>query len=100
VRGTIETRVRWNADVRWVGERPDRRFRTFPDPPEPVTLPNYTVWNVGLEVTVTESAPGRPGLDLVFRGENLGAADYEEAFGFEAPGRGIYLGGRVRWGDG
>lgn len=97
--GTIEPRVRWNADVRWVGERPDRRFRTFPDPPEPVTLPGYMVWNVGLEVTVTESGPGRAGLDLVFRGENLGAADYEEAFGFEAPGRGIYVGGRVGWGD-
>jgi len=99
VRGEIESRVRWNADVRWVGKRPDRRFLPFPDPPESETLPRYTVWNVGLEVTVTESGPGHPGLDLVFRGENLGAADYEEAFGFEAPGRGVYLGGRVRWGD-
>ena len=90
-------RVRWNADVLWVGERSDRNFSVFPA--EPVELPSHTIANLGLEVTVLTPRAGRPTLDLLVRGENLGDATYEEAFGFQAPGRGVYVGGRISWQD-
>ena len=96
--GNLRGRLRWLAQIEWVGERSDRNFRAFPA--EPVILNGYTRINAGVEATVMESASGRPGLDLLVRVENLGDASFEEAFGFEAPGRGIYLGGRVTWSDG
>jgi len=90
-------RVRWNADVLWVGERADRNFSVFPN--EPVTLPSHTIANLGLEVSLVAPGSGRPAFDLLLRGENLGNESYEEAFGFEAPGRGVYVGGRISWQD-
>ena len=35
---------------------------------------------------------------FTLRAENLLGADYEEAWGFPAPGRGVYLGGSVALG--
>jgi len=99
LRGAFGGRVSWNTDLRWVSRRSDRRFPPFPDPPESVTLRSYIIGNAGLEVAAIEPVPGRPGLYLVFRAENLAAESYQEAFGFEAPGRGVYVGGRVRWGE-
>jgi vitamin B12 transporter len=90
-------RVRWNADVLWVGERSDRNFSVFPN--EAVTLPSHTIANLGLEMTLLSPRAGSPALDLLLRGENLGDAGYEEAFGFQAPGRGVYIGGRISWQD-
>lgn len=51
-------------------------------------------------MTVVEARRGLPGFALTVRGENLFDASYEEAFGFTAPGRGLYLGGRVTLGAG
>jgi vitamin B12 transporter len=97
--GGSRGRIRWNVDARWTGEREDRFFPPFPAEPEPVTLPSYTVLNLGLDVAVLSPGPGRPGFDLLLRGENLGDEAYEEAFGFVAPGRGVYVGGRISWQD-
>ena len=94
-RGRVGGRVRWNADVRLVGERSDRNFRVFPA--EPVTLDSYAVLNFGLGATLLTPGAARPGLDLLVRVENAGGAEYEEIFGFGAPGRAMYLGGRMRW---
>ncbi len=88
-------RLRWHTDVRWVAERSDRNFSAFPA--ERVTLGSYTLINLGLEATILRAREGQPALDLILRGENLGDVQYEEAFGFAAPGRGLYLGGRVHW---
>jgi outer membrane cobalamin receptor len=43
---------------------------------------------------------GRPGFSLQVRAENLLDEDYEEVFGFRAPGRAILLGGRLQIGGG
>ena len=96
-RGVISGRLRWSAELRWVDDRSDRDFSSFPA--ERVTLESHTVVNLGLDATVIESEDGRPGLDLIIRAENVGNTEYQEAFGFDAPGRGVYVGGRIRWED-
>ena len=76
-----------------VGERADRDFSTFPA--TPVTLEEYSVFDLGADVVLVAAGSGSPGLALTLRGENLFDQSYEEAFGFTAPGRGLYVGGRI-----
>ena len=64
----------------------------------PVTLDAYTVLDVGAELRLVEPAEGRPGFTLTLRGENLLDESYQEVFGFGAPGRGLYVGGRMTLG--
>jgi vitamin B12 transporter len=85
-----------NVSLLQVGERGDRDFASFPA--APVTLPSYTLLDASVEARLVDPAPGRPGFTLVLRGENLLDEEYQEVFGFRAPGRGLYVGGRVRIG--
>lgn len=85
-----------NLSLLQVGERGDRDFSAFPA--APVELPSYTLVDASVEARLVEAGPGRPGFALILRGENLLDEDYQEVFGFRAPGRGIYVGGRVRVG--
>ncbi len=84
--------------LRHTGERLDRDFATFPA--TPVMLPAYTVVDLAAEFQVAAARAGRPGLTLTLRAENLTGTKYEEAWGFAAPGRGVYVGGRVAVGGG
>ena len=79
--------------LRHTGERSDRDFATFPA--TPVMLPAYTVVDLAAEFQVAAARAASPGLTLTLRAENLTGAQYEEVWGFVAPGRGVYLGGRV-----
>jgi vitamin B12 transporter len=72
-----------------VGERSDRDFSTFPA--SPVQLPGYEVLTVGGEWTLD----GLASRGFTLQADNVLDEVYEEAFGFRAPGRGIYVGGRV-----
>ena len=81
-----------------VGARADRDFGTFPA--TPVTLDPYTMLTVGGEFRVAGGEGGTPIIALQLRAENLLGAAYEEAFGFAAPGRGIYAGARIGFGGG
>ncbi len=92
----IGDRAVLNASFLRLGDRADRDFSTFPA--TPVTLHEYSVFDLGAEVTVVEAEGGLPGFALTVRGENLFDASYEEAFGFTAPGRGLYVGGRLTLG--
>jgi len=85
-----------NLSARRVGEREDRDFTAFPA--AAVTLDAYTVVDFGAEVRLIEPADGRPGFTLTFRGENLFDEEYQEVFRFGAPGRGLYVGGRMTLG--
>lgn len=80
-----------------VGARSDRDFTAFPA--APVTLAAYTLVDVSVQARVLEARGGRPGLTLFVRGENLLDESYQEVFGFAAPGRGVFVGGRVRIGQ-
>lgn len=89
-------RLRLQAGVLRVGARSDRDFTTFPA--SAVVLDAYTLLSAGAKATLLDARPGRPGLELTLRGENLLDVSYQEVFGFAAPGRGIYVGGRVTFG--
>ena len=80
------------------GERSDRDFSTYPA--TPVALPAYTVVDLSAEIEIAGARGARPGFTLTVRGENLLGAEYQEVWGFAAPGRGLYVGGRVAVGGG
>jgi len=80
------------------GERSDRDFTTFPA--TPVVLDAYRLLTVGGELRLHDGGAGRPTFALQLRAENLLDVSYEEAFGFQAPGRGLYAGVRVGFGGG
>ncbi len=90
--------VRFEAGIRHTGERGDRDF--FAYPATPVTLPAYTLVDLSAEIEVVRAGAGRPGFVLTVRAENLMGAEYEEVWGFAAPGRGVYVGGRLALGGG
>ena len=83
--------------LRHTGERMDLP-RLYPR--QRVMLPAYTVVDLAAEFQVAEARAGRPGFTLTVRAENLTGSEYEEAFGFAAPGRGVYVGGRMVVGGG
>ncbi len=85
-----------DAAVRYVGARSDRDFSAFPA--EPVTLASYAVVDLGAQLRVSEARGRRPGLTLSVRAENLLDEAYQEVFGFDAPGRGVTVGGRLSFG--
>ncbi|MDE2794742.1 MAG: TonB-dependent receptor [Gemmatimonadota bacterium] len=89
----VAAAARFEVGLRHTGERADRDFSTWPA--TPVTLPAYTVVDLAAEIEVVGARAGRPGFELTVRAENLMGAEYEEVWGFAAPGRGLYVGGRV-----
>ena len=88
----VSSRVGVDLGLRRVGQREDRDFSTFPA--DPVTLSAYTVLDLSASFDIAGGG-GRPGLTLTVRAENLLDSAYEEVWGFAAPGRGLYVGGRV-----
>jgi len=94
----VASAARFEVGLRRTGDRADRDFSTFPA--TPVTLPAYTVVDLAAEIEVVAARAGRPGFQLTVRAENLMGAEYEEVWGFAAPGRGVYVGGRVVVGGG
>ena len=88
----VSARVDLDVSLRRVGEREDRDFSSFPA--EPVSLPAYTVLDLSASFDLAGGG-GRPGFTLTVRAENLLGSAYEEVWGFAAPGRGLYVGGRV-----
>jgi vitamin B12 transporter len=82
--------------VRWVGSRSDRDFSG--GSAVPVELPGYLLIGLGGEINLLARAGRWPALDLQLRVENLLDQDYQEVFGYRAPGRAFLLGGRVRMG--
>lgn len=92
---SVGDRATVDLGVRRVGEREDRDFSTWPA--GAVVLPAYTVLDAAANVRVF-GGDGRPALVLTIRAENLLDAEYEEVQGFQAPGRGVYVGGKVSFG--
>lgn len=74
--------------LNYVSEREDRDFATFPA--TPVTLPWYVTLDLAAEATVWR------GLAATLRVENLFDEQYQEVFGFAAPGRRWLVGAKAR----
>jgi vitamin B12 transporter len=89
-------RLGLDVALRYVSARDDRDFSSFPA--EPVVLAAYTTVDAGVDLRVVDPAGRRAGLTVFARAENLLDTEYREVFGFDAPGRGLYLGGRVQIG--
>ncbi len=85
-----------SGNLRMVGSRGDRDFTSRPA--APVELDRYVLIGVAGEFTLLEPDGSRPGFKLQVRAENLLDEDYQEVFGFRAPGRAIFLGGRLDFG--
>jgi vitamin B12 transporter len=81
--------------VRYVGDRDDRDFTAFPA--ATVVLPAYWRLDLAGEVDLLRHAGGRRALTATLRVENLLDEQYQEVFGFAAPGRRVLVGGRVRF---
>jgi vitamin B12 transporter len=87
-------RVRARGAVRRAGARADADFAAFPA--VRLTLPGYTVVDLGGEVELPRFAAALPAVVLTARVENVLAETYQEVFGFPARGRIVLVGGRVR----
>jgi vitamin B12 transporter len=74
--------------VRYNGEQRDNEF-VFATPQDFVTLPAFTLVNIGVAYDVTEK------VQLFGRVENLLDETYEETFSFRSPGIGAYAGVRT-----
>jgi vitamin B12 transporter len=75
------------------GTRQDVFFPPFPNPSEIVTLGNY--WLVGLTAQYDVSDRVR----LFARGSNLLDAEYEQVYGYRTPGRALFGGMQVSFGN-
>jgi outer membrane cobalamin receptor len=82
--------------ITYVGDRQDQDFATYPYPR--VTLPAYTRVDVAGEFHLLRFRGSAPGLAASVRVENLFDAAYEEVKHFEARGRTILIGARLRFG--
>ncbi len=90
-------RVSLTTELKLVGNRAGRDFRTYPA--RRVVLPRYETLSLGADVELWAPEGDRPGVSLTVRGENLLNESYEEIVGFPAPGRALFVGGRVAFGS-
>ena len=84
-----EDRANINVNVTYTGAQLDTFFPPFPRPPKGVTLHGYTLLTLAGSYRVTGN------LSLYARVENLLDQDYEEVFGFRAPGVAAFAGIRL-----
>jgi vitamin B12 transporter len=89
----LDDRANLNLNVDYNGEQDDLFFPPVPPYQERVELDDFTL------LTLTGSYRFDNGLQLFARVENGLDEDYEEVYGFVAPGRTAYLGLRYRFGD-
>jgi vitamin B12 transporter len=89
---SILDRGRIHTSVMFVGARADRSFdpTTFAAARE--ELRSYVLWSLGGAWEVVDADGRRPSVALSIRAENVLDEEYQEAWGFRAPGRQLYLG--------
>lgn len=92
----VGERLRLHGELSVVGARQDRDFSSFPA--TAVELPRHALWSAGGEWIVRPRGNGATSVALTFRAENLLGAAYQEAFGFPAPGRQLYVGASMGFG--
>jgi vitamin B12 transporter len=85
-------RIRLGTVLSWVGSRDDIRFGQFPEPNQRVELPSYATLDLSGTFTLLQGRRRGPGLDVTARAENVFDEQYEQAVGFPARGRGVFVG--------
>jgi len=102
VRGarSLGERARMHTSLSAVGSRDDRSFDPVTFSATRVTLPRYLLWTLGLEWDAVSLARRWPDVTVSLRAENLLDESYQEAWGFDARGRQLFLGLRVGLGGG
>jgi vitamin B12 transporter len=81
-------RLRWSASLAYVGKRVDTDFDVFPS--SRVVLGDYLLGSAILSWRVARS------IDLYVRAENALGSDYQDAVGYNTPGRTVHAGLRFR----
>jgi vitamin B12 transporter len=89
----LNKRANLNLNLNYNGEQDDFFFPPVPPYQERVELDDFTLLTVAASYLVT------PKLELFARVENALDEDYEEVFGYVAPGRSAYAGVRYRFSD-
>lgn len=82
-----------DLSIRYVGERDDLDFAVFPT--RRITLPAYTVADLGAEIALIRADARRPDVAALLRVENVFDREYEEIVHFPARRRTIVAGLRV-----
>jgi vitamin B12 transporter len=89
--GFLNQRANTNLNVSYTGEQTDYRFLPGPPYRETVSLDAYTLVNLTASYRLTQA------VTVTARVDNLLDEDYEDVYGFATPGRGGYLGVRMRF---
>jgi vitamin B12 transporter len=79
-----------NLNAQYNGTQDDQYFPPWPEPSRIVKMDDYTLLNLNITYSLDAST------ELYARGENLLDEDYEEVFGYRAPGIGGYVGMRYK----
>lgn len=86
------------ADLGVTGSRSDRNFSSFPA--AAVTLPSFGLVSIGGRWEVFPSAQNSSPLVFDLRLENALDVEFQEIFGFQAPGRALQVGLSLNFGGG
>jgi vitamin B12 transporter len=78
------------GSLAYVGKRGDTDFGAFPA--RPVTLDDYAIASLKIGYRIA------PAVEAYARVENAFDSDYQDAFGYNTPGRTIYAGLRLHLG--
>lgn len=89
----LENRATLDLGVNYNGSMQDNEF-IFTTPETVVTLDDYVLGTVAASYNVTDS------IQVYGRVENFLGEDYQDVFGFNAPGFGAYAGIRISFGPG
>jgi outer membrane cobalamin receptor len=98
--GRMRTRVGpadLSGAVRWTGSRADADFAAYPA--TRVVLPAFVVVDLAAELRLLRARGHAPGAALALALRNLLDEQYQQAYGFPAPGRTVLLGARLGAGN-
>jgi vitamin B12 transporter len=95
VRSRLGDRATLGGSLTYVGQRDDVDFAQFPS--QRVTLPDYALVDLAVEVEILRPGAGSPGLSGVARVENLFDEHYDQVVGFAGRPRAIFGGAKLRF---
>ncbi len=89
----LDARARLTLAADYGGTRQDVYFPPWPEPSEIVTLDNYWLLDLTAQYQATDA------IKLFARASNLLDAEYEQVYGYNTPGRAVYAGAEVGFGE-